>query len=221
MHLLSTRPGGFVEDESIVTRLEQTPADIVILSSADTTLALLAQACAAIHALQPDFPSVRLVNLLHLRQPASLDLYVDEVLGHAKVVVVDHLGSESAWPYGVQQISALAHQKRQHLAMFSGDLQEDLRLLEHFTHRLEALPAPQPLQHVVAGGGFAPASYRLSLLALLADGAEAGPEDGPVGSFMRLPVDVEFGDTLAPVGADEIAAITLGEVRPRTQPSAT
>ena len=42
-----------------------------------------------------------------------------------------------------------------------------------------------------------------------------------VTSFMRLPVDVEFGDTLAPVGADEIAAITLGEVRPRTQPSAT
>ncbi len=94
---------------------------------------------------------------------------------------------------------------------------EDLRLLEHFTHRLEALPAPQPLQHVVAGGGFAPASYRLSLLALLADGAEAGPEDGPVGSFMRLPVDVEFGDTLTVVGEDEIAAITLGEVRPRTR----
>mgnify|MGYP001348414976 CR=1 FL=1 len=93
---------------------------------------------------------------------------------------------------------------------------EDLRLLEHFTHRLEALPAPQPLQHVVAGGGFAPASYRLSLLALLADGAEAGPEDGPVGSLMRLPMDVEFGDTLTPGGEDEIAAITLGEVRPRT-----
>ncbi|MHB1375144.1 MAG: hypothetical protein ACYCWL_14830, partial [Thauera sp.] len=92
---------------------------------------------------------------------------------------------------------------------------EDLRLLEHFTHRLDALPAPQPLHHVIAGGGFAPASYRLSLLALLADGAEAGPEEGPVGSFMRLPVDVEFGDTLTPVGADEIAAITLGEVRPR------
>ena len=92
---------------------------------------------------------------------------------------------------------------------------EDLRLLEHFTHRLEALPAPQPLQHVVAGGGFAPASYRLSLLALLADGAESGPEEGPVGSFMRLPLEVEFGDTLTAVGEDEIAAMTLGEVRPR------
>ena len=94
---------------------------------------------------------------------------------------------------------------------------EDLRLLEHFTHRLEALPAPQPLHQVVAGGGFAPASYRLSLLALLADGAEAGPEEGPVGSFMRLPVEVEFGDTLTAVGEDEIAAMTLGEIRPRTR----
>jgi hypothetical protein len=96
---------------------------------------------------------------------------------------------------------------------------EDLRLLEHFTHRLEGLPAPQPLQRVIAGGGFAPASYRLSLLALLADGArtgpEGGPENGPVSSFMRLPLEVEFGDTLTAVGEDEIAAITLGEVRPR------
>lgn len=101
---------------------------------------------------------------------------------------------------------------------------EDLRMLEHFTHRLGALPAPQPLHHVIAGGGFAPASYRLSLLALLADGAEAapegGPEDGPVSSFMRLPVEVEFGDTLTAVGEDEIGAMTLGEVRPRATTAA-
>ncbi len=101
---------------------------------------------------------------------------------------------------------------------------EDLRMLEHFTRRLGALAAAQPLHQVVAGGGFAPASYRLSLLALLADGASADAagsahsshDDGPVGSFMRLALDVEFGDTLTPVGADEIAAMTLGEVRPRT-----
>ncbi|ACK54713.1 hypothetical protein [Thauera aminoaromatica] len=101
---------------------------------------------------------------------------------------------------------------------------EDLRMLEHFTHRLGALPAPQPLHHVIAGGGFAPASYRLSLLALLADGAETapegGPEDGPVSSFMRLPVEVEFGDTLTAVGEDEIGAMTLGEVRPRATTAA-
>lgn len=32
---------------------------------------------------------------------------------------------------------------------------------------------------------------------------------------MRLPLEVEFGDTLTAVGEDEIAAMTLGEVRPR------
>ena len=96
---------------------------------------------------------------------------------------------------------------------------EDLRLLEHFTRRLDTLAQPQPLHQVVAGGGFAPASYRLSLLALLADGVDAGAQNGhdngPVGSFMRLPLEVEFSATLTAVGADEIAAMTLGEIRPR------
>jgi hypothetical protein len=92
---------------------------------------------------------------------------------------------------------------------------EDLAMLEHFTHRLEALPEARPLQYVIAGGGFAPASYRLSLLALLADGEDASPVDGPIGAFMRLPLDVRFGDELVPVGEDEIAAINAGEVVPR------
>ena len=42
MHMLAAKPGGFVDDDSIITRLEQTPAELVILSAADTTLALLA-----------------------------------------------------------------------------------------------------------------------------------------------------------------------------------
>lgn len=95
--------------------------------------------------------------------------------------------------------------------------QDDLALLEHFARRLDTLPASAPLHTVVAGGGFAPASYRLSLLALLADGESAGPADGPVGEFMRLPVDVHFGDTLVPVGEDEIAAMSEGRVTPRPE----
>ncbi|MDR0225552.1 MAG: cobaltochelatase subunit CobN [Burkholderiaceae bacterium] len=138
MHLLSTRPGGFVEDESIVTRLDQTPADIVILSSADTTLALLSSAMQSLAGAPGGFPSVRVANLLHLRQPASLDLYVDEVLRHARVVIVDHLGSESTWPYGIEQIGALARRQGQRLAMFSGDLQEDPQLLARSTLPLSA-----------------------------------------------------------------------------------
>ena len=156
MHLLSTRPGGFVEDPSVVTRLDQQPADIVVLSSADTTLALLSAAAQQLEG----FPSLRLANLMHLRQPASLDLYVDEVLQHARVVVVDHLGSESAWPYGVQQIAALARDKGQRLAIFSGDLQEDPHLLARGT--LPQAESRQLWQYLRAGG---PANARAFLQA--------------------------------------------------------
>jgi cobaltochelatase CobN len=122
MHLLSTRPGGFVEDNAVVLRIEQTPGDIVVLSAADTTLSLLA---AAVPALGDDYPRVRLANQMYLRQPASLDLYIDEVLQHARVVVVDHLGGESDWAYGLERLPELARARNQLLVMFSGDLAED------------------------------------------------------------------------------------------------
>ncbi|MGJ7606439.1 cobaltochelatase subunit CobN [Variovorax sp. LT1R20] len=150
MHLLSTQPGRFVEDDSVVTRLDQTPGEIVVLSSADTTLALLAAARTALAATVPGYPSLRLANLMYLRQPASLDLYVDEVLQHARVVVVDHLGAESAWAYGLQQLEKLAKRKGQQLAMFSGDLQEDEDLLARST--LPRAVCRQLWQYMRAGG---------------------------------------------------------------------
>lgn len=139
MHLLSTRPGGFVEDGAVVLRIAQTPGDIVILSAADTTLALLAS---VVPRLGPDYPAVRLANQMYLRQPASLDLYVDEVLQHARVVVVDHLGGASDWAYGLQRLPELARARGQLLVMCSGDLAEDENLARHgnapaaLTHQL-------------------------------------------------------------------------------------
>jgi cobaltochelatase CobN len=130
MHLLRTVPGGFVDDTAGVVRIDQRPADIVVLSSADTTLALLAS---VVERLGAGFPSVRLANVTYLRQPASVDFYVDDVLQHARVVVVDHLGGEAYWPYGIERVVELARRKRQTLVMFSGDLQEDLNLIAKST----------------------------------------------------------------------------------------
>src|SRR5258706_1524582 len=130
MHLLRTTPGGFVDDTEGVIRIDQKPADIVVLSSADTTLSLLASVFPRLGA---GFPSMRLANVTFLRQPASVDIYVEDVLQHAKVVVVDHLGGEAYWPYGIEQVVALAERKQQVLAMFSGDLQEDPNLLARST----------------------------------------------------------------------------------------
>ncbi|MGF6916131.1 cobaltochelatase subunit CobN [Paraburkholderia sp. 40] len=130
MHLLRTTPGGFVDDTQGVIRIDQQPAEIVVLSSADTTLSLLAS---VVPRLGDGFPSVRLANVTYLRQPASVDFYLDDVLQHARVVVVDHLGGEAYWPYGIEQVVALAQRKQQTLAMFSGDLQEDPNLLARST----------------------------------------------------------------------------------------
>jgi cobaltochelatase CobN len=127
MHLLSTRPGGHVEDGGQgVVRVLQTPGKIVVLSAADTTLALLSDAA---RALPADFPTVRLANLMWLRQPASVDLYVDEVLRHARVVVIDHLGVAADWAYLVERAQEQARLHGQWLALFSGDFGEDLQLL--------------------------------------------------------------------------------------------
>ncbi|WP_321905453.1 cobaltochelatase subunit CobN [Paraburkholderia tropica] len=126
MHLLRTTPGGFVDDTQGVIRIDQQPAEIVVLSSADTTLALLAS---VVPRLPEGFPGVRLANVTYLRQNASVDFYIDDVLRHARVVVVDHLGGEAYWPYGIEQVVSLAQQRGQLLAMFSGDLQEDPNLI--------------------------------------------------------------------------------------------
>ncbi|MFO6421590.1 cobaltochelatase subunit CobN [Hylemonella sp. W303a] len=131
MHLLSTRPGGHVDDGGQgVVRVAQTPGDIVVLSAADTTLALLSDAA---RALPDDFPTVRLANLMWLRQPASVDLYVDEVLRHARVVVIDHLGAAADWAYLVERAQEQARAQGQWLALFSGDFGEDLQLLMRST----------------------------------------------------------------------------------------
>jgi cobaltochelatase CobN len=131
MHLLSTRPGGHVEDGGQgIVRVEQTPGDIVVLSAADTTLSLLADAAVS---LGDDFPRVRLANLMWLRQPASTDMYVDDVLRHARVVVIDHLGAPSDWAYVVEQAVSLAAKHGQWLALFSGDNVQDPQLLMRST----------------------------------------------------------------------------------------
>ncbi len=95
---------------------------------------------------------------------------------------------------------------------------EDLRLLELFAGRIAQLNAPTSLSDIVPGSGFAQASYRMSLLALLRDAnSEAALEGGggPVGDFLRLAVDVRFTEDIQPVDYEDVAAITVGDVTPR------
>ena len=63
-----------------------------MLSAADSELAALGSAYAKLPA---GFPTVRLTNLLALGHPASVDLYVERTLRHAKIVVLRMLGGEA------------------------------------------------------------------------------------------------------------------------------
>jgi cobaltochelatase CobN len=117
VHVLATRPGGYAAGDGVVD-LAQTPADVVILSSADTDLKLLAD---ALEQMPAEFPSVRLANLLMLRSNASVDLYFDSVLERAKLVVVALIGGASYWPYGIERLVERARDGLVQLIVVPGD----------------------------------------------------------------------------------------------------
>jgi cobaltochelatase CobN len=128
VHLLATRPGGYAAGDGVVD-LGQTPAEVVILSAADTDLALLADA--AEREKEATF-SLRLASLLALRSNASVDLYFDQVLGHARLVVVAMMGGTSYWPYGVERLVERARDADphpMHLVLVPGDDTPDPELV--------------------------------------------------------------------------------------------
>src|SRR5580698_10172772 len=105
--------------------LGQTPADIVFLSFSDSDLNALARA----YDLAPDpKPSLRIASLAALRHPYSVDLYLERVCAHAKLVVARVLGGADYWRYGVDELAALARKRGLKLALIPGDRRADARL---------------------------------------------------------------------------------------------
>jgi cobaltochelatase CobN len=127
MHLLAAQPGT-ISDGSAALDLGQTPGDIVILSAADSELACLAAAQRRLVAAAGDWPSLRLASLLKLAHNYSVDLYIDQVLSQARLVVVRLLGGRGYWPYGVDRLAALARERGVALALLPGDDQPDAEL---------------------------------------------------------------------------------------------
>ncbi|MBL8659677.1 MAG: cobaltochelatase subunit CobN [Rhodospirillales bacterium] len=153
MHLLATRPGG-IDDGSGAVDLGQSPGEIVVLSAADTEIACLAAAQARLapanDAEAEGGPSLRLANLLRLGHNLSVDLYVETVVAHARLVVVRLLGGRGYWPYGVEQIAATARERAIPVAFLPGDDQPDAELAEESTIAAEAWH--RLWQYLVHGG---------------------------------------------------------------------
>ncbi|WP_148252307.1 cobaltochelatase subunit CobN [Aidingimonas lacisalsi] len=128
MHLFAAKPGGFVDDEGIVD-LQQSPAEIVILSAADSSLSALAQ---GVDHLGNDYPTVRLANWMNLVKPAAYDLYEDRVLEGARLVIVSLMGGSAYWQYGHERLLAwaAAGQGRQLILVPGCDAPDDALLGE-------------------------------------------------------------------------------------------
>ena len=127
MHILTTTSAS-LDDLAEPVDLRQTPADIVALSFTDSDLAGMA---AAWNADAKKLPSMRLAALRDLRHPMSVDLWIDSVAAHAKVILVRILGGYDWWRYGCDQLAAIARAKGIKLALLPGECRdEDLRLIE-------------------------------------------------------------------------------------------
>jgi cobaltochelatase CobN len=124
MHLLTTSSTGLDEIVEAVD-LAQPPGEIAILSFADSDLAALV---AAWEAERAALPSLRLAHLRDLRHPMSVDLWIDRVGAHAKVILVRLLGGLDWWRYGVDRLAALARERGSALAVLPGEDRDDPRL---------------------------------------------------------------------------------------------
>ncbi|HMK70564.1 MAG TPA: cobaltochelatase subunit CobN [Xanthobacteraceae bacterium] len=134
MHLLTTTSTSLDEIVEAVD-LGQPPGDIVVLSFADSDLAGLA---AAWEAERTALPSVRLAHLRDLRHPMSVDLWIDRVGAHARVIVVRLLGGLDWWRYGIERLSPLCRARGIALAVLPGEDRDDARLAA-----VSNLPAPE------------------------------------------------------------------------------
>ena len=130
MHILATTSAS-IDDLAEPVDLGQTPADIVALSFTDSDLSGLASAW------QQDassLPSMRLASLRELRHPMSVDIWIDSVAMHARVILVRILGGYDWWRYGCDRLAALAREHGIKLVMLPGECRDvDERLVEAST----------------------------------------------------------------------------------------
>ena len=165
MHLLATT-SGVIDGAAEAIDLAQSPADIVVLSAADSELASLARA----HDAAPC--PLRLANLLQLQHPLSVDLYVEKTLSHAKLIVLRILGGASYWAYGLDQVEAMARERGILLCVLPGDAQPDPELTRRSTLELQHC---ERLRQYLVTGGAANASAFLAYCRHLTEGIDAPP----------------------------------------------
>ena len=124
MHVLATELAT-LEEAEVAVDLGQSPADMVVLSFSDSDLSALA---AGWQQDSDRLPTLRLASLKRLKHPMSVDLYVDNVVSRARIVIVRCLGGLDYWRYGLERLADTAREKGLLFAALPGDDRDDPRL---------------------------------------------------------------------------------------------
>ena len=199
MHVIFRESHGLEETET-PTDLGQSPADLVVLSFSDSDLGAFAAGWHRGGGPEGRLPTLRLANIAALKHPLSVDTYVEQTLEGAKGILIRLIGGVPYWPYGLQQIEALARAKGIALAVLPADGRPDARL-----DAVSTVPAStlRRLAHLCDTGGAVAAQAALAQMALAA-GLYAGPVTGAktlpqVGAWtpedgVSCPAPIRFAD---------------------------
>lgn len=182
MHLLASTIAKLDEADAAVD-LEQSPADIVVLSFADSDLSALAAAWQSDAVI---LPTLRLASLKKLKHPMSVDLYVERVVAHARAVIVRCLGGFDYWRYGLEIIASIARKNNVLFAALPGDDRADPRLAEISTVTAEKLTR---LDHFFREGGPDNLRQALRYVGSLLDHDIAWTDAMPIGPVAGFSAD--------------------------------
>ncbi len=199
MHLLSVQAGA-LQNEGEAIDLGQSPGSIVFASSADSELQLLAGA-----ADEAGYDGLRLANLMRLSHNFSIDLWLDNTVRHARLVVLRLIGGIGYFRYGVDAIAAMCADRGIKLALLPGDGRDDPQLAARSS---VSEGEWQALDRLFVAGGPANAAIALGAMRRLASGgrlADLAPQafltDGvwvPGRGFVEAPAD-EIGTGCVPI----------------------
>ena len=173
MHVVFRESHGLEETETPFD-LQQSPADLVVLSFSDSDLGAFA---AGWHRGDGKLPTLRLANLSALKHPLSVDTYIEQTLERAKGILIRLIGGYTYWSYGLQQVENLCCAKGIALAVLPADGRPDTRLDDVSTLPVSTL---RRLSHLCDQGGEVAAQAALAQLSLAA-GLYAGPVRGAKG----------------------------------------
>ncbi|MEB3306347.1 MAG: cobaltochelatase subunit CobN [Cyanobacteriota bacterium] len=122
MHRLPTTSGSADLDGDALAFLSHPPADLVLLSSAETDVLALAR---VVEGRSLPF-RVHGLPLAWLSHPAVVDHYLSTCLVGSRVVVVRLLGGRGHWPYGIDQLRLWQESAaNRHLLILAGTPEED------------------------------------------------------------------------------------------------